>query len=103
MKRRYAILIVLAVTTVVFLAAEAPCRAAEEGERPRREFQRREMSDEMVERMLGQLAEQAGISRSQIADICVVGNTAMTHLLFGLPVQQLQRVDDSSVTSYFKM
>jgi hypothetical protein len=58
MKRRYAILIILTVTTVVFLGTGAPCRAAEHGERPRREFQRREMSDEMVERMLEQLAER---------------------------------------------
>ncbi len=58
MNRRYAIMIILAVATVVFLAAAVPCRAAEEGERPRREFQGGQMPDEMVERMLEQLAER---------------------------------------------
>jgi len=33
--------------------------------------------------------EQAGAAREQIADACVVGNTAMTHLYLSLPVQQL--------------
>jgi len=57
MNRCYGILIILAAITVVFLGT-APCRAAEEGERPRREFRGGQMSDEMVERMLGQLAER---------------------------------------------
>jgi uncharacterized 2Fe-2S/4Fe-4S cluster protein (DUF4445 family) len=39
--------------------------------------------------LLGELAEQAGASRTQVADVCVVGNTAMTHLLLELPVHQL--------------
>lgn len=57
MKRCYGILIILAAITVIFLGT-APCRAAEEGERPRREFRGGQMSDEMVERMLEQLAER---------------------------------------------
>ena len=39
--------------------------------------------------MLGQLVEDAGVSRQQITEICIVGNTAMTHLLLKLPVAQL--------------
>lgn len=39
--------------------------------------------------MLAGLIEQAGASHAQVADICIVGNTAMTHLLLELPVQQL--------------
>jgi len=58
MNRRYAILIILAVTTVVFLGTVAPCWAAEESERPRRESRGGQMPDEMVERMLEQLAER---------------------------------------------
>jgi uncharacterized 2Fe-2S/4Fe-4S cluster protein (DUF4445 family) len=36
-----------------------------------------------------ELTERAGIKPLQVADICVVGNTAMTHLLLDLPVRQL--------------
>lgn len=36
-----------------------------------------------------QLAEQMGISTRHIAETCIVGNTAMTHLLMVLPVAQL--------------
>jgi uncharacterized 2Fe-2S/4Fe-4S cluster protein (DUF4445 family) len=39
--------------------------------------------------LLGQLTIQAGVNRAQVADVCLVGNTAMTHLLVGLPVHQL--------------
>lgn len=39
--------------------------------------------------LLAELIEQAGVSRAQVANICIVGNTAMTHLLLELPVQQL--------------
>lgn len=35
------------------------------------------------------LAFQAGVSQEQIVEACIVGNTAMTHLLLDLPVQQL--------------
>jgi uncharacterized 2Fe-2S/4Fe-4S cluster protein (DUF4445 family) len=35
------------------------------------------------------LAFQAGVSQEQIAEACIVGNTAMTHLLLDLPVHQL--------------
>jgi uncharacterized 2Fe-2S/4Fe-4S cluster protein (DUF4445 family) len=44
---------------------------------------------EAVDRLLGQAAEDAGVSREEIADISMVGNTAMTHLLAELPVRQL--------------
>jgi uncharacterized 2Fe-2S/4Fe-4S cluster protein (DUF4445 family) len=39
--------------------------------------------------LLGQLTTQAGVSRARVADVCIVGNTAMTHLLMELPIQQL--------------
>jgi uncharacterized 2Fe-2S/4Fe-4S cluster protein (DUF4445 family) len=39
--------------------------------------------------LLGELTEQAGVGRNQVADVCIVGNTAMTHLLLELPVHQL--------------
>jgi uncharacterized 2Fe-2S/4Fe-4S cluster protein (DUF4445 family) len=35
------------------------------------------------------LAFQAGVSQEQIVEACIVGNTAMTHLLLDLPVHQL--------------
>ena len=39
--------------------------------------------------MVGDLCQEAGISRSQVVEVVVVGNTAMHHLLAGLPVHQL--------------
>ncbi len=44
---------------------------------------------ETLDDLLGELTEQAGVSRNQVADVCIVGNTAMTHLLLELPVRQL--------------
>jgi len=44
---------------------------------------------EALDGLIGELVEQAGVSRDQVADACVVGNTAMTHLLLELPVHQL--------------
>ncbi len=42
-----------------------------------------------LDEMLAGLTERAGASINQVADICIVGNTAMTHLLLDLPVRQL--------------
>ena len=42
-----------------------------------------------LDNLLGKLTGQAGVSRDQVADVCIVGNTAMTHLLLELPVRQL--------------
>lgn len=39
--------------------------------------------------LIGQLVAEAGALREQVADISIVGNTAMTHLLLELPVAQL--------------
>lgn len=47
------------------------------------------MVRETLDNLLGELTERAGVSRAQVADVCVVGNTAMTHLLVELPVHQL--------------
>ena len=47
------------------------------------------MVQETLDKLLGKLTDQAGVSRAQVADICLVGNTAMTHLVLELPVQQL--------------
>ncbi len=41
--------------------------------------------------LLATLTERAGVSRDQVAEVCLVGNTAMTHLLLELPVFQLSR------------
>lgn len=35
------------------------------------------------------LAKNAGVSTQEIAEVCMVGNTAMTHLLLELPISQL--------------
>ena len=42
-----------------------------------------------INEMLGDLVRQAGTTREQVVDACIVGNTAMTHLLLQLPVAQL--------------
>jgi uncharacterized 2Fe-2S/4Fe-4S cluster protein (DUF4445 family) len=42
-----------------------------------------------LDEMLGDLLRQAGAERGQVAEACLVGNTAMTHLLLELPVRQL--------------
>ncbi len=39
--------------------------------------------------LLGELVQQAGAERGQVAEACIVGNTAMSHLLLDLPVRQL--------------
>ncbi len=44
---------------------------------------------EALNTMIGTLVEEAGVSRHQVAEACLVGNTAMTHLLLDLPVRQL--------------
>jgi uncharacterized 2Fe-2S/4Fe-4S cluster protein (DUF4445 family) len=47
------------------------------------------MVHERLNELLDELVEQAGIPHEQVADVCIVGNTAMTHLLLNLPVRQL--------------
>ena len=44
---------------------------------------------ETLDELLGELTAQAEIDRTQVVDACIVGNTAMTHLLLELPVSQL--------------
>jgi len=44
---------------------------------------------EEINRLVGTLADGARVGRAQIADGCMVGNTAMIHLLARLPVRQL--------------
>ncbi len=44
---------------------------------------------ESLNDLVGQLADQARIARSQIVEAVVVGNTAIHHLFAGLPVAQL--------------
>ena len=39
--------------------------------------------------LAGSLAAEAGVARDQIAAACIVGNTAMHHLLLALPTRQL--------------
>jgi len=52
----------------------------------------RELADlvrKSLNQLLGELSEKAGVERDQVAEGCIVGNTAMTHLLLELPVRQL--------------
>jgi uncharacterized 2Fe-2S/4Fe-4S cluster protein (DUF4445 family) len=44
-----------------------------------------------LDEVLGDLVAQAGVWREQVVDACIVGNTAMTHLLLQLPIAQLAK------------
>jgi uncharacterized 2Fe-2S/4Fe-4S cluster protein (DUF4445 family) len=44
---------------------------------------------ETLNTLLGELCHEANVTRDQIVEAVMVGNTAMHHLLAGLPVQQL--------------
>jgi uncharacterized 2Fe-2S/4Fe-4S cluster protein (DUF4445 family) len=44
---------------------------------------------EALDGLIGTLTASAGVARDQVAEACIVGNTAMTHLLLELPVHQL--------------
>jgi len=43
----------------------------------------------MLNDLVLKLTAQAGVSPQQVADVCIVANTAMIHLLLDLPVRQL--------------
>ncbi len=47
----------------------------------------RHLFNEMIESLTG----EAGLTRNNVVDICIVGNTAMTHLFLDLPVEQLAK------------
>jgi uncharacterized 2Fe-2S/4Fe-4S cluster protein (DUF4445 family) len=47
------------------------------------------LAREAIDSLAGQLCSQVAIERHEIADACIVGNTAMIHLLLHLPVMQL--------------
>ena len=46
---------------------------------------------ESLNGIIDKLTREAGMARENVADICIVGNTAMTHLFLGLPVEQLAK------------
>ena len=46
---------------------------------------------DLLNEIIVTLTDKAGVSRNNVADICIVGNTAMTHLFLGLPVEQLAK------------
>ena len=46
---------------------------------------------DLFNQIIENLASEAGLTKNDIADICIVGNTAMTHLFLDLPVVQLAK------------
>jgi uncharacterized 2Fe-2S/4Fe-4S cluster protein (DUF4445 family) len=46
---------------------------------------------EGLNRLVSELCETAGVARAHIVEAVIVGNTAMHHLLLGLPTRQLAR------------
>jgi uncharacterized 2Fe-2S/4Fe-4S cluster protein (DUF4445 family) len=53
-----------------------------------------------VDALAGELAQRAGVARDQIADACLVGNTAIVHLLLELPAGPLSVSPFVSATSF---
>jgi len=47
------------------------------------------VASKAIDDLAGELIASAGRSRRHLADACIVGNTAMIHLLLGYPVHQL--------------
>ncbi len=54
---------------------------------------------EGLDALVGSMCEQAGVDREQVAEGCIVGNTAMHHLLLGLPGRQLSQAPFVASTS----
>lgn len=52
-----------------------------------------------INELIGVVTSSAGVHRYQITDLCIVGNTAMTHLLLGLPVDQMVTAPYVAATS----
>jgi uncharacterized 2Fe-2S/4Fe-4S cluster protein (DUF4445 family) len=48
-----------------------------------------EKVQQALNELLGELLARVGANRSQVVEGCIVGNTAMTHLLLRLPINQL--------------
>ncbi|MGD9159870.1 MAG: ASKHA domain-containing protein [Desulfobacteraceae bacterium] len=46
---------------------------------------------DLINEMMDSLTEEAGLTGNNVTDICIVGNTAMTHLFLDLPVEQLAK------------
>lgn len=64
-------------------------RIAHVGRQPNGARELREAATLALEDILDELCTAAGAERSQIVEAVIVGNTAMHHLLLGLPVSQL--------------
>jgi len=52
-------------------------------------LQMAELVRQAIRDLLGELLQQTGGQPEQVADACIVGNTAMIHLLLGFPTRQL--------------
>jgi len=48
-----------------------------------------ELARQSIRDLLGELLQETGNQAGQVADVCIVGNTAMIHLLLGFPTRQL--------------
>ncbi len=53
---------------------------------------------DLINELIESLTRKTGINRNSVADICIAGNTAMTHLFLGLPVEQLAKAPYVAVT-----
>jgi uncharacterized 2Fe-2S/4Fe-4S cluster protein (DUF4445 family) len=56
----------------------------------------RDLFNEIIE----SLVKEAGLTENNVADICIVGNTAMIHLFLDLPVEQLAKSPYVAATDY---
>jgi len=53
-----------------------------------------------VDNLLGTLLKQTGLNRAIVSEICLVGNTAMTHLFIELPTHQLSTSPYIAATNF---
>jgi len=52
-----------------------------------------------LDEILGEMLKETGMTRTQVVEGCIVGNTAMIHLLLDLPVVQLAKAPYVTVTN----
>ena len=74
-------------------------RIAYANEAPDNADELRTLLEQALDLLVQELSTSAGVEREQIAEGVVVGNTAMHHLLLGLPVRQLGEAPYEPVTT----
>jgi len=58
-----------------------------------------EKARQTLDEILGEMLKETGMTRTQVVEGCIVGNTAMIHLLLDLPIAQLAKAPYVTVTN----